>query len=276
MVSDRPRRPYVASLGGVLCVGTMAALALATPASPVLVLRADAGPCGTGANGGTTVDGGNAGVSGGGGTQTAGGTGGLNPGRHTSGANPDDPRYGGDGADGTSGAGGVGGTGNLPCTGEQNPPCSDGQNPTTSGGGAGGGAGGGYFGGGGGSGGGGLFGGAGGAGGGGAGGSAFASAAITPEAGSAAAGLLDEGLASGLESRFGGAYVRRPAQGVTAARRRRTLIGSACGERTATPAVAVVPVPDRPHPVRSTSCDGPSSSRDCALWSWHCLAPAHY
>lgn len=133
----------------------------------------------SGASGGSVVDGGNPGVSGTGGTQTGGGMGGLNPGLHSPGANPSDPRYGGDGANGTSGAGGVGGAGNLPCTGTQNPPCSGGQNSTTAGGGAGGGGGGGYFGGGGGSGGGGLFGGAGGAGGGGGGGSAFASAAIT-------------------------------------------------------------------------------------------------
>jgi hypothetical protein len=30
-------------------------------------------------------------------------------------------------------------------------------------------------------------------------------------------------------------------------------------------AVVAVPVPDEP-----------SSSGDCALWSWHCFAPAHY
>jgi len=138
-----------------------------------------AGGGSSGASGGGTVDGGNPGVSGTGATQTAGGSGGLNPGLHSAGANPSDPRYGGDGANGTSGAGGVGGAGNVPCTGTQNPPCSGGQNPTTAGGGAGGGGGGGSFGGGGGSGGGGLFGGAGGAGGGGGGGSALASAAIS-------------------------------------------------------------------------------------------------
>ncbi|HET9255842.1 MAG TPA: hypothetical protein VFO16_11640 [Pseudonocardiaceae bacterium] len=132
-----------------------------------------------GADGGTLVDGGNHGVSGAGATPTAGGAGGLEPWLHAPGADPTDPRYGGDGANGTSGAGGAGGHGNLPCTGQLNPPCSGGQNPDTSGGGAGGGAGGGYFGGGGGSGGGGLFGGGGGAGGGGGGGSAFASPAIT-------------------------------------------------------------------------------------------------
>jgi hypothetical protein len=132
-----------------------------------------------GTNGGAAVDGGNAGVSGAGANQTAGGAGGLEPALHAPGADPTDPRYGGDGATGSSGAGGAGGHGNLPCTGLVNPPCSGGQNPDTSGGGAGGGAGGGYFGGGGGSGGGGLFGGGGGAGGGGGGGSAFASPAIT-------------------------------------------------------------------------------------------------
>ena len=133
----------------------------------------------TGADGGTAVDGGNAGVRGTGGTQTAGGAGGLNPGRHLPGANPADPRYGGDGANGALGAGGIGGAGNLPCT----DPALGGQcsvTATTSGGGAGGGAGGGLYGGGGGSGGGGTFGGGGGAGGGGGGASSYATpAAVT-------------------------------------------------------------------------------------------------
>jgi protocatechuate 3,4-dioxygenase beta subunit len=131
-----------------------------------------------GAPGSSTVAGGNAGVSGAGGTQAAGGAGGLNPGLHSPGANPNDPRYGGDGANGASGSGGAGGHGNLPCTGTQTPPCG-GASSTTSGGGAGGGAGAGFFGGGGGSGGGGTFGGGGGAGGGGGGGSSFAAATVT-------------------------------------------------------------------------------------------------
>ncbi|MGA9690272.1 MAG: hypothetical protein WBR33_02210, partial [Pseudonocardiaceae bacterium] len=43
---DRLRPSYVASLGVVLGVGTVAAMALAAPASPVLTLTADPGPCG--------------------------------------------------------------------------------------------------------------------------------------------------------------------------------------------------------------------------------------
>jgi molybdenum ABC transporter molybdate-binding protein len=130
-----------------------------------------------GAPGGSSVDGGNFGVSGAGATQSAGGAGGLEPGLNTVGANPTDPRYGGNGADGASGSGGAGGHGNLPCTGTQTPPCSS--SSSNSGGGAGGGAGGGYFGGGGGSGGGGLFGGGGGAGGGGGGASSYVTANAT-------------------------------------------------------------------------------------------------
>ena len=127
----------------------------------------------TGANGGTTVDGGGAGVSGTGATPTSGGTGGLEPGLHSPGADPTDPRYGGDGANGSSGSGGVGGVGNFPCTDpNRGGQCAVGAN--TSGGGAGGGAGGGRFGGGGGSGGGSTFGGGGGDGGGGGGGSSYA------------------------------------------------------------------------------------------------------
>jgi hypothetical protein len=132
----------------------------------------------SGANGGATVDGGGAGTSGTGATPTAGGSGGLEPGLHAPGANPTDPRFGGDGADGNPGAGGTGGHGNLPCTGTQTPPCG-GASSTTSGGGAGGGGGGGLFGGGGGSGGGSTFGGGGGAGGGGGGGGSFAAANAT-------------------------------------------------------------------------------------------------
>jgi molybdenum ABC transporter molybdate-binding protein len=131
----------------------------------------------SGANGGSTVDGGNAGVPGAGGSASAGGAGGLEPGLNAPGANPSDPRYGGNGANGAPGVGGEGGHGNVPCTGTQNPPCGS-ASSTTSGGGAGGGAGGGWFGGGGGSGGGGLFGGGGGAGGGGGGGSSYADPSV--------------------------------------------------------------------------------------------------
>jgi hypothetical protein len=142
-----------------------------------------------GANGGTNVAGGGAGVSGAGATPTGGGAGGLEPGLHSVGADPTDPRYGGDGANGTSGSGGVGGHGNLPCT----DPSRGGQcavGATTSGGGAGGGAGGGLFGGGGGSGGGSTFGGGGGAGGGGGGGGSYAD----PSAGNVA---ITSGVNSG-------------------------------------------------------------------------------
>jgi hypothetical protein len=135
----------------------------------------------TGADGGAIVDGGNHGVSGFGATPSAGGAGGLEPGRHATPPpiEPNDPRYGGDGAGGALGLGGTGGVGNLPCNGVHNPPCQD-PTATTSGGGAGGGGGGGVFGGGGGSGGGGTFGGGGGAGGAGGGGSGFfAASAIT-------------------------------------------------------------------------------------------------
>jgi hypothetical protein len=133
----------------------------------------------TGSDGGTTIDGGNAGTWGKGAGQSAGGAGGLEPLLHAPGADPTDPRFGGDGASGGAGAGGVGGAGNKPCPPEN--PCSGGpmSTPGTSGGGAGGGGGGGLFGGGGGSGGGGTFGGGGGAGGGGGGGSSFAAATVT-------------------------------------------------------------------------------------------------
>jgi molybdenum ABC transporter molybdate-binding protein len=124
-----------------------------------------------GADGGSTVQGGSPGAPGGGGGATAGGAPGLNPGLHLAGADPTDPRYGGDGAGGTSGPGGTGGAGNLPCT---NPSfgAQCGPTVTTANGGAGGGGGGGVYGGGGGSGGGSPSGGGGGGGGG--GGSSFA------------------------------------------------------------------------------------------------------
>jgi hypothetical protein len=176
-------------------VGSGGCAALTCPLSDVLLSGAGGGGAGgtggqgnaiggaggnggdvNGAAGGSTVDGGNAGVPGGGGAQSAGGAGGLEPGLNTAGANPADPRYGGNGADGAAGLGGAGGHGNEPCNGTWNPPCTT--QDTTSGGGAGGGAGGGHFGGGGGSGGGGLFGGYGGAGGGGGGGSSFAAASV--------------------------------------------------------------------------------------------------
>jgi alpha-tubulin suppressor-like RCC1 family protein len=134
----------------------------------------------TGADGGATVDGGGRGVSGTGASQLQGGSGGLNPSRHADPppAEPNDPRFGGDGHNGASGGGGEGGSGNLPCNGTHTPPCQD-PNATTSGGGAGGGGGAGLFGGGGGSGGGSTFGGGGGAGGGGGGGSGFVAASAT-------------------------------------------------------------------------------------------------
>jgi ABC-type molybdate transport system substrate-binding protein len=135
-------------------------------------------------------DGGNPGASGFAPSAAAGGAAGLNPGRNAAGADPADPRYGGDGAPGTSGAGGTGGTGNLPCTGTLTPPCG-GASPTSAGGGAGGGGGGGLFGGGGAAGGGGTFGGGGGAGGGGGGGSSFVAAAGTT------AGVLTPGANDG-------------------------------------------------------------------------------
>ncbi len=142
-----------------------------------------AGGGAAGADGGAKIDGGNAGAFGRGATDAAAGAGGLEPLLHAPGADPTDPRYGGDGASGAAGAGGVGGAGNRPCpTGVVlTPPCTGGPNSGgggTSGGGAGGGGGGGLFGGGGGSGGGGLSGGGGGAGGGGGGGSSFAAAGV--------------------------------------------------------------------------------------------------
>jgi hypothetical protein len=122
-------------------------------------------------------DGGNPAASGLAATATAGGTPGLNPGRHATGADPGDPRYGGDGSSGGLGSGGVGGAGNRPCA----DPGLGGQctvGATTSGGGGGGGGGGGLYGGGGASGGGGTSGGGGGAGGGGGGGSSYAGSSL--------------------------------------------------------------------------------------------------
>jgi hypothetical protein len=138
--------------------------------------------------GGALVDGGNKGASGSGATQTAGGSGALEPLLNEPGADPTDPRYGGNGADGTPGVGGAGGAGNRPCT---VPYCAT--PATTSGGGAGGGGGGGYFGGGGGSGGGGTFGGGGGAGGGGGGGSSYAAQSASDVVMTAGANCLATG-----------------------------------------------------------------------------------
>jgi len=140
----------------------------------------------SGATGGAAASGGGAGASGGGGGPTAAGAGGLEPGLHAAGANPLDPRFGGDGLGGASGSGGAGGAGSLPCT---DPSIAAGcvQGASTANGGAGGGGGGGLFGGGGGSGGGTPSGGGGGGGGG--GGSGFATSSAT------AVGLASGGTA---------------------------------------------------------------------------------